>query len=64
MKNRERIFEAFWTSKPRGRAKGLGLYISRQLAAYHGAELTLDENKVKNGHLHTFVFSFKGVAIE
>ncbi|MGH7605289.1 MAG: sensor histidine kinase [Gemmatimonadaceae bacterium] len=64
LKNRERVFEAFWTSKPRGRGKGLGLYISRQLAAYHGAELTLDEDKVKNGHLKTFVLSFKGVAGE
>ena len=63
-KNKERVFDAFWTSKPAGRGKGLGLYISRQLATYHGAELRLDDEKVKNGRLHSFVFSFRGVANE
>lgn len=64
VKNKERVFDAFWTSKPAGRGKGLGLYISRQLATYHGGELHLDDEKVKNGRLHSFVFSFRGVASE
>ena len=64
VKNKERVFDAFWTSKPAGRGKGLGLYISRQLAMYHGAELRLDDEAVKNGRLHSFVLSFRGVANE
>lgn len=51
----EDIFEAFVTSKPPGKGRGLGLYISREIANYHGWELylSLDEPN-ENGRLATF----------
>ena len=36
---KERIFQPFVTSKPAGMGKGLGLYISRDMAEYHGWRL-------------------------
>lgn len=41
----EKIFEPFVTSKPPGQGKGLGLYISREMAKYHdwNLSLSLDE---------------------
>lgn len=50
---RETIFQAFVTAKPPGLGKGLGLYISREIAEYHDGELTLT-NKRERGRLHTF----------
>jgi len=35
-----RIFEAFFTTKPKGEGTGLGLGISRQIVAKHGGEMT------------------------
>ena len=45
----EEIFEPFVTSKPPGQGRGLGLYVSREMARYHDWELSLcledlDEN--------------------
>lgn len=37
----EKIFEPFVTSKPPGQGKGLGLYISREMAKYHDWNLSL-----------------------
>ena len=37
----ERIFDAFFTTKPAGQGKGLGLFIGREIARYHGADLEL-----------------------
>ena len=42
-KRREAIFEPFVTSKPASQGRGLGLYISRELAQYHNWQLYLDE---------------------
>src|SRR5690606_12999376 len=42
--NRSRIFDAFFTTKPRGQGTGLGLSISRALAEAHDGELRLDEH--------------------
>jgi signal transduction histidine kinase len=54
--DREDVFRAFFTRKPFGEGKGLGLYISRQIAEYHGATLDLDDTKDRRtGHHHTFV---------
>ena len=41
------VFEPFVSTKPTGSGKGLGLYISRDLAKYHGWTLTADENYCK-----------------
>ncbi|HCL3644597.1 TPA: HAMP domain-containing histidine kinase [Pseudomonas aeruginosa] len=59
---KELIFEAFWSGKPGGKGKGLGLYISRQIAGYHGAKLYLsDEATAHKERLNTFVLDFQGI---
>lgn len=57
----EEIFQPFVTSKPPGEGKGLGLYISREIAHYHGASLTLSPNHaVHPDRLNTFVLRLGG----
>jgi signal transduction histidine kinase len=57
---REEIFEPFVTTKPPGEGKGLGLFVSREIAAYHGASLYLsDENTGRSGALNTFVLALE-----
>ncbi|MEK7995820.1 MAG: HAMP domain-containing sensor histidine kinase, partial [Planctomycetota bacterium] len=56
----EDIFEAFVTTKPPGEGKGLGLYISREIANYHGASLYMsDRRSPHKGRLNTFVFALE-----
>lgn len=43
--DREKVFEAFYTKRPAGEGKGLGLFISREIAKYHGAELRLERGE-------------------
>jgi len=51
----EEVFQPFVTTKPPGEGKGLGLYISREIAHYHGAALILsDKPAVHKGRLNTF----------
>jgi signal transduction histidine kinase len=57
----EEIFEAFVTSKPPGEGKGLGLYIGRELAQYHGCSLSMSDRKSASGQLNTFVFDFGNI---
>jgi signal transduction histidine kinase len=38
---RERIFETFFTTKPRGQGTGLGLAISRDIVRAHGGDITV-----------------------
>ncbi|MGH6917137.1 MAG: sensor histidine kinase [Geminicoccaceae bacterium] len=50
------IFEPFVTSKPPGQGRGLGLYISREMARYHDWELALaPDETLHRGRLDTFV---------
>jgi signal transduction histidine kinase len=61
---REVIFQPFITSKPVGQGRGLGLYISRELATYHGWKLYLEEQagRRRPGRLSLFVLDFGGRA--
>ena len=54
---RERIFQPFITTKPTGQGRGLGLYIAREMAEYHGWKLRMDEEigRVREGRVNMFV---------
>lgn len=51
------IFHPFVSSKPANKGRGLGLYISRELAAYHGWKIHMDTNApvIRQGRLNTFL---------
>lgn len=54
--DKDHIFEPFVTTKPPGEGKGLGLYISREIAQYNGATLTVSNDASVHSHrLNTFV---------
>ncbi len=56
----EEVFQAFVTTKPPGQGKGLGLFIAREIASYHGATLYLSEEEFNSeGNLNTFVLDLK-----
>jgi signal transduction histidine kinase len=55
---KEEIFLPFISTKPPGEGKGLGLYISRELAKYHKASLTL-KDETGSDYLNTFILSLK-----
>lgn len=58
---RSTVFDAFVTTKPPGAGVGLGLFISREIASYSNADLSLlDPEKTKLGMTTTFVLRFKG----
>lgn len=53
-----RIFEPFFTTKPPGQGKGLGLYVSREIAQYHQGTLDLStQHTVHKDRLNTFVLA-------
>ena len=53
---KEEIFQPFFTTKPPGEGHGLGLYISKEIAEYNGATLTLSEQSaIHHDRLNTFV---------
>lgn len=53
----EDVFRPFISSKPPGEGKGLGLYISKEIARYHECDLYLLDDP-KDGRLNTFVLDF------
>jgi len=57
---REKIFQPFVTKKKGGEGKGLGLFISREIAHYNGANLYLsNEPTTHPSRLNTFVFALE-----
>lgn len=58
---KEDIFQPFVTNKPPGEGKGLGLYLSREIASYHNAALAMSDLRlVHSDRLNTFVLSLEG----
>ena len=54
----EDIFKPFFTTKPPGEGKGLGLYIARELAHYHEVELQLSpERRIHEDCFNTFALT-------
>lgn len=53
----EVIFHPFVSSKPANHGRGLGLYISRELAGYHGWKIQMDSHapEIRQGRLNTFL---------
>lgn len=58
----EIIFQPFVSSKPPEQGRGLGLYISREMAEYHGWTLEMDDQvgRYRRGRLNGFVLDFTG----
>lgn len=57
--DKDKVFEAFFTKRPAGEGKGLGLFISREIAKYHGADLRLEPDD--KDILRTFVLDLSEV---
>lgn len=56
----EEVFKPFVSSKPPGEGKGLGLYISKEIARYHASDLYLLDAP-RAGRLNTFVLDIDGL---
>ncbi len=55
LENKERVFRPFFSLKEKYKRRGLGLYIARDCAEYHGGYLTLDgQVNQETGRLHCF----------
>jgi signal transduction histidine kinase len=62
--NKDRVFREFYTLKPSGEGKGLGLFISRELMELYGGTISLSEADVnENGRLTTFIVDFSGMRV-
>ena len=54
--NHQKIFRAFFSLKEKSKRRGLGLYIARECAEYHGGQLSLDDHINRDtGRLHRFI---------
>ena len=58
--DRDSVFEPFYTKKAAGQGKGLGLFISREIAKYHKATLELERGS--DGVYRTFVLDLGGIS--
>ena len=54
---KERIFQPFVTTKPSGMGKGLGLFIARDMAEYHGWSLDAESltGRIRSNRTNGFV---------
>ena len=52
----KKVFEPFFSTKPEQTRQGLGLYIARECASFHGGSISLDpDDRNDRGNLRTFV---------
>jgi signal transduction histidine kinase len=58
----EEVFLPFFSTKPFKIGKGLGLYISREIAEYNGARLYLSDSKNRMGNLNVFVLELESAS--
>ncbi|MCY4000893.1 MAG: sensor histidine kinase [Bacteroidetes bacterium] len=64
LENREKIFQPFFSLKESSKRRGLGLYIARECAEYHGGSLVLEKPvSSKTQRLHTFNLSFPDTVV-
>jgi signal transduction histidine kinase len=59
----DQIFIPFNSTKPSRLGKGLGLYVSREVAEYNGATLSIDRTPDESGMLRTFVLRLPEEAV-
>ncbi|HDZ0491818.1 TPA: HAMP domain-containing histidine kinase, partial [Klebsiella quasipneumoniae] len=52
-KYKDEIFKPYYSTSRNG--KGLGLFISKEIAEYHQASIYLDPTPNENGRLNTFI---------
>lgn len=58
---KEEIFRPFFTTKPAGAGKGLGLFISKEIAEYNGCDLYLSpQPTTRTTNLNTFILTLEG----
>lgn len=56
----DEIFKPFVSFKPPGSGKGLGLYISREIARRHSSDLYMADEPDDHDRLHTFILDIDG----
>jgi signal transduction histidine kinase len=61
--NAEKVFRPFFSLKEEKRRRGVGLFIAKEAATYHGGSLVLSDHvSPETGRLHRFILELPGDA--